>query len=171
MSFIITQGYLSPLIDSQGYGIYAPPPPQIGDDPITAIQKWWQTNSMTLASFTSDGKLHHLQAPQGVVLPYATYFKVSDPVETFTTGYGFRRALVQINYHAETDIEAQKSADLLADAMRTLAGAGGAILTIYNQQALHVLPHSFSITIGEGLGDNGRDCWLASFELDIAFTK
>ena len=125
---------------------------------------------MTLKELTSDGNIYHLQAPEGVLLPYITYFKVSDVVDPFTTGYGYRNTLIQFNCHAATDLQAQSMADQLADAMRTLAGNPGAGLIVYGQTVKHVLPQSYSITMGEGLGDNGNDCYLAFFEVVVGFT-
>lgn len=126
---------------------------------------------MSLAALFSDGRLHHLQAPENTLLPYGTFFKVSDVVEQFTTAYGLRRATLQINVHAETDSQAQAIADSLADQMRTLGGNAGAKLNIYGSTSLHVLPESFGIEIGEGLAPQGKDCWLCFFEIDVLYTK
>jgi hypothetical protein len=188
---IVVGGLLGTQLVTQGLGQSIPIPPiLVQQDVITALQGWWQSNPVipsavlkihpsvqatsgpgTLPELLSDGRLHHLQAPQGVKLPYVTYFKVADPVETFTTAYGYRRALVQFNCHAATDARAQTIADTFCDTMRTLGGNAGAPLTVYGQRALDVLPHSFTIEIGEGLGDGGNDCWIASFEVEISYTK
>ena len=103
------------------------------------------------------------------MLPYGTYFKVSDVVETFTTGYAFCKATLQFNVHAETDSQAQNIANQLAQTMRTLGSNVGASLLIYGQLSLSVLPNSFGIQIGEGLGNGGKDCWLCFFTADVTY--
>lgn len=140
-----------------------------GVDILTAIHSWWAGTA--LPSLFPDGQLHHKVAPEDTPLPYLTFFKVSDVAEQFTTAFALRRATVQFNVHSQTDTQAQNLADQISDSMRTLGGNTGAVLTVYGNLSLMVLPTSFGIDIGEGLGLNGADCWVCHFEAETLFTE
>ena len=147
MSFLVTQGYLSNVVVTQGYTTSGGVQPILySQDVVSALQGWW-LNQTSLQSLTSDGKLHHLQAPESTLLPYATYFKVSEVVEQWTTAYGQRRSTVQFNLHAQTDVQAQIIADQMAAACAVACRASALIF------------------LTDVAGDKGADCavirWLS----------
>lgn len=117
-----------------------------------------------MQALTSDGKLWHRTAAEDTQLPYATVFLVSEVDETWTTSYAFDRASMQINVHAATDAAAR------AAAIAIRAAFHGVPLVIAGVNVAHVLPDTHGIEIGEGLGPNGRDCWVAIEVFDIAFS-
>ena len=53
--------------------------------------------------------------------------------------------------------------------MRTLGSNTGARLIVYGDDALSVLPQTFMVALGEGLGDEGKDCWIASIEVKVDY--
>src|SRR5882672_4241119 len=95
------------------------PPPTTNYDVITALQVWWQAQA-SLQTLTGVSKLYHLSAPEGTLLPYATYFLVSDAVDTRTTAGKVLKATVQCNIHADTDAQAKAVADDFSDALDTI---------------------------------------------------
>lgn len=126
---------------------------------------------MSLLGLLSDGQIHHVTAPEETLLPYATFFEVSDvPVARTTVGL-LRQATLQINVHASTDSQARSIADQLATAMDTILSGGLVPILIYGRNALHSLAGEFGIEQGEGLGPDGQDCWICHFTLDIPYTK
>lgn len=139
--------------------------------PLQAVQVWW-SGQTSLKSLVAGGKLWHLEAPEGAnVEPYVTFFRVAEVPVTWTTGYAYRETTIQVNVHGATAISAETIAWNIAKTMSTLGGTGGAQLTIRGQSAIHVLPSSFNTILGEGLGLNGRDCWICSFEVNIPWTN
>ena len=126
-----------------------------------AIQTWWQA---TQPGLSADGRVWFKVAPQESALPYATFFQVSDVVGTWTTNYPFKQASVQFNFHAITAAAAEQ----LGESFRALFR--GAPLIVGSGLVCHVLPNGSGIDIGEGLGPNGQDCWIAFELFDIAWT-
>jgi len=63
-----------------------PAPPPATNDVITALNQWFLGQPAILALF-SDGQCHHVTTAEETLLPYCTFFKVSDVTEAFTTGY------------------------------------------------------------------------------------
>jgi hypothetical protein len=135
-----------------------------GIDVLSALQAWWQSRA-DLRALTADGQLHHFEAPENTELPYATFFLVSDPAETQTTGFALYRAAVQVNLHAITDAAAVSLGKAFRQAVRL------APLSVDGSAVLHVLPDGNGLEEGEGLGPNGQDCWIATEMLDIPFTQ
>ena len=139
-------------------------------DVVTAVQQFFLTQAQ-LHAIVSDGKLHHKSAPEDTLLPYATYFKVSDTPDTWTTAGPVRRAAVQLNIHHSTDAEAQAIAETFASTMNSIVQQAAIPIVIYGRNAMHVLPGELSIDVGEGLAPGGLDCWIASVVFDIPYTK
>lgn len=145
-------------------------------DVLQAAEVWWSTQPSLRALF-SDGKLWHLSAPETTQLPYLTYFLVSEPAETWTTGYAFWRSTLQLNVHHWTSAAARSLAIQLAGAMSTIPPlnaifpGAGATLVIHGQNAVHVLPGAFGVEVGQGLAPNGKDCWICHFELDVPWVN
>jgi hypothetical protein len=138
---------------------------------LAALQTWWGTQT-ALQGLVMGGKLWHLEAPENAAIePYATYFKVSEPVTTFTTGFAYYTTTFQINVHHWLPLLAEAIAWQIAKALSSLNAGGGAVLTIHGTSSIHVLPGSFNTQIGEGLGTGGRDCWLSSFEVEVPWTN
>lgn len=131
---------------------------------LSAVLAWWD-GTPAMSPLVSDGQLHHLSAPEGVQLPYATFFLVADPVESNTTGFQLKRSAVQINLHAATDLEAATIGLAVRDAL-TMAP-----LMVGDQTTAHVLPDGDGLEVGEGLGPDGRDCWIATETFDILWTR
>lgn len=142
----------------------------IGSDVIAAVQAWW-AGTPAVSSLTPDGKLWHKVRPEGDSMPYATVFLVSEAPEMWTTGYAWSRTSVQINCHADTDIQARTMALAVRAALgKTPAQPSGSPLVVGEQDAVHVLPDGDGIDIGDGLGPGGRDCWVAFETFDIPWT-
>jgi hypothetical protein len=140
-------------------------------DVITAVQAWWSTRA-DLQALVTGGKLWHgTVAEDASVEPYANYFLVSTTAVTPTTGYIYYESVVQFNVYHYLPGLAQILAFQLSKAMNTLSPGGGAQLFIEGQDAVHVLPEDFGLEEGEGLGLNGRDCWMAHFTVSIPWTN
>src|SRR5579859_463502 len=138
---------------------------------LSALQSWWLTTSEAQA-LVADSRLWHKEAPETTALPYATYFRVAEPVETRTTGYATVRAQLQINLHASTATEAESLAESLRDLLtKTPAQPSGAPLLIGFNPAWHVLDDDISLDEGEGLGPDGQDCWVGYFTLEVLYTR
>lgn len=134
-----------------------------GIDVLSAIETWWDSNE-DVQLFSADKHLWHMVAPQGALLPYATFFLVSEMVETWTTAYPFWRDAIQINCHASTDISARAAAMTIRDELK------GAILSIDGSNICHCLPTQTGMQIGQKLGPRGEDCWIAFVTFDICWT-
>lgn len=135
-----------------------------GTDVLAAVEAWWNATA-AVYSLTRDHKLWFLEAPENTLLPYATFFLVAQPVETWTTGFAFYRAGIQINLHCNTAARARSLAHQLRVAFK------GAPLSVNNQTVCHVLPDGNTIQVGTGLGPGGKDCWVATETFDIPFTE
>jgi hypothetical protein len=135
-----------------------------GEDILSAVQAWWQaTPAMT--ALTSDHLLWAYEAPETTLLPYATVILVSEPVETWTTSYAVYRSTIQVNLHANTTAAART----LAGQIRL--GLANQPLVITGQSVMLILPDSSALQIGEGLGPNGQDCWVAIETFAALFTQ
>lgn len=138
---------------------------------LQALQVWW-AGQTALQALVTGGKLWHLEAPEdGAIEPYITYFKVSEPVTTWTTGYRYFTTTIQINVHHWLPITAEAIAWQIAQALSSLNPDGGAVLQIHGTNSIHALPDDFNTQIGEGLGTNGRDCWMCSFTVEVPWTN
>jgi hypothetical protein len=137
-----------------------------GADVLAAVQAWWQ-GTPAVQALTSDGALWHMIASEPVPEAYCTVFLVAEAVEVRTTRYREYRSTVQINCHAPTDAQARSMGLQIREA---LAGAPLAIGRPLPRDAMHVLPDSPGIAIGEGLGAGGRDCWIATETFDVLWT-
>lgn len=135
-----------------------------GTDVLAAFVAWWNGTPAATA-LTTTGVIWHKEAPEGALLPYATFFLVSDTAETQTTGYAQKRAAIQVNLHHNTDAAARAMWIAFRQAVRK------APLTIGGSAVMHCLPDGDGIDIGEGLGPQGQDCWLAFQVLDIPYTE
>jgi hypothetical protein len=135
-----------------------------GFDLLAALQAWWQ-GQPGMQALTSDGRLWHVEAPEDIRLPYATFFLVSDVAEIWTTAYDWQRCSVQLNFHAPRVADARSMAKAFRVAVK------GAPLTIDGSPVAHVLPDGETLEIGEGLGNDGQDCWIAAQVLDVPFTQ
>lgn len=141
-----------------------------GIDPISAVQAWWQATP-AVSSLFGDPKLWHRERAEGESYPYATVFLVADAPEIWTTAYPFRRSSVQLNVHAATDEQALRLALAIRQALATPPfGTLAQSLSINGQAVAHVLPDGDGIDVGEGLGPDGRDCWIAFETFDLMWT-
>lgn len=141
-----------------------PPATFEGDDVQSAIQAWWQSR-VDLQALTSDGKLWHVKASEDVGLPYVVFFAVAEPESDRTTAYAVMDAVVQFNAFAELDADAAALRNAIRDAVRD------APLSVGGDRARHVLPAGQMLTIGEGAGPEGTDCWMASIEVEIPWER
>jgi hypothetical protein len=141
-----------------------PPATFEGDDVQSAIQAWWQSRA-DLRALTSDGKLWHVKASEDVGLPYVVFFAVAEPESDRTTAYAVMDAVVQFNAFAELDADAAALRNAIRDAVRD------APLSVGGDRARHVLPAGQMLTIGEGAGPEGTDCWMASIEVEIPWER
>ncbi len=138
---------------------------------LSAVKTWWDATAAAQA-LTADGKLWLAPAPEDTPLPYATFFLVSQPIETWTTGYPLKRASVQVNLHAATAVEASGMAGALENLLgKALGQSSGAALVVGGSAVIHVLQDDFLLQQGEGLGPLGSDCWVAIVTFDIPFTS
>jgi hypothetical protein len=146
-------------------------PIDVNADVLASIQAWWITRP-DLQALVSLGRISHKTAAENAsVMPYMTFFLVSNVLGTPTTSYGYWEAVVQFNVHHYLPGLALTLAKKIADAMSSVKPGGGAQLWIEGTPAIHVLPESFSVDEGEGLGLNGRDCWVCMFTVSIPFTN
>lgn len=130
-----------------------------GADVLEALQNWWLANG---SSYSSDGALWHLEAPETTGLPYVTYYLVSEDCEDNTTGFQAYRSSVQFNAHAATGAAAWALAKALRQAIK------GAPLIVGGNAVWHVLPDSMvAPQVGEGRGPDDSDCWIAGAVFDI----
>jgi hypothetical protein len=130
----------------------------------TAIQSWWKTRT-DLAALLSDGRLHHVEAPEETELPYLTFFLVSLAEKDRTTAYYFADCTIQFSAHATTDLDAA----LLRNAIR--AAVLNVPLAIDGNPVWYVLPGSEQLMEGEGRGPNGQDCWIATVDVETVFQR
>ena len=142
---------------------------------VQAVQFWWD-DATDLQSLVTGGKLWHKSAPENAsVEPYATFFLVSEVPVTFTTAYTYWESTFQINIHHYVPQLAVSLAKQISDGLNSLKPAGvvpgSAQIQIFGENAIHVLPGSFGVDEGEGLGLNGRDCWICHFEVVIPWTN
>jgi hypothetical protein len=139
---------------------------------LSALQSWWQSTPAARA-LTADGKLWLKEAPEDTALPYATCFRIAEPVEAWTTATAIVRATVQVNCHAAT----AAAAEALAESLRSLltksaSQPSGAPLEVGpGNPAMHALDDDVSLDEGEGLGPGGSDCWVAFFTLEVFYTR
>ncbi len=142
---------------------------------LSALQSWWLSTPAAMA-LVADGKLWHKEQPEvpgtALAFPYATYFRVAEPVETWTTGFPLIRANLQINLHATTAAEAETLAESLRDLLtKSASQPAGAPLSIGGSAAMHVLDEDISLDEGEGLGPGGQDCWIGYFTIEVLYTR
>ena len=131
---------------------------------LAAAQAWW-AGTPAAGALTASGKLWYKTAPEGGnVLPYATYVRVSEVEDTWTTNYPLMRTSLQFNCHA---IRPQ-DAEAMGEALRALFR--GAPLVVGTAAVAHVLPDGDSLDEGEGLAPGGRDCWIQSEVFDIVWS-
>lgn len=135
-----------------------------GTDVLSALQSWWQYTPAAVA-LTPGNPLWFKESPEGALLPYATFFLVSDVVEIQTTSYAMKRASIQVNFHHSTD----SGARALAEAFRVVVRQ--APLSINASPVMHVLPDGDGLDIGEGLGPDGDDCYIAFQTIDCPYTQ
>jgi len=135
-----------------------------GNDVWEAIEAYFAARA-DLKALLSDGKLWLDEAPQGTVLPYATFTRVSEVMEDRTTAFRKFRAIVQFSLHHWTP----KRAKDLCYAFET--AFTGAPLVAFNTPVLHCLPGNPLSALGEGKGDRGRDCRIEMIEFEILYTK
>jgi hypothetical protein len=139
-------------------------------DVTAAIKAWWATRT-DLQALVTLGRLNHATAPENASIePYLTFFLVSTTNVAATTSFIYWESIVQFNIHHYLPGLAHTLAFTIASALNTLK-SGGAQLFIENTQAIHVLPDDFGLEEGEGLGLNGRDCWICHFTVTIPWTN
>lgn len=140
-------------------------------DPISAVQAWWLTQT-GLQQLVTGGALWHLEAPEdAAVEPYATFFLVSMAPRDWTTGYAIWQAVIQINIHHSLPASAAYLAQAFADALNSIRVTELPQIFVQGTQAMSVFPESFGIELGEGLGTQGRDCWVAHFTVSLPWTS
>lgn len=137
-----------------------------GASVLAALQTWWRGGGPTSPL---PFPLYHKSAPEnGNVLPYATFFMVSNVNEAPTTGspgFDMYRTVVQFNFHDSTDVAAESWSKTFRQYARL------APLSINGSPVMHVLTDSIGLDEGEGLAPYGKDCWVAMATLDILWTE
>lgn len=129
---------------------------------LSAALKGWWASSPDLQALTSDGLLWHVEAPEGVDLPYVTFFTVAETErDDRTTGYAYLDSVVQFSAHAETDVEAEAIRKAVRAALKS------ASLSVNGSPAWYCLPGGQSLSRGEGFGPHGSDCWVATVDATI----
>ncbi len=141
-----------------GFPVYA------GATVQEALSAWWAAQT-ALQAQVADGKLWHVEAPETTDLPYLTYFAVSEPEGPRSTAYYMLEPTIQISAHASTDSAAAVLRNAVRDAIQS------AVLQVGPNTAWYCLPGGQQLTIGEGRGPNGSDCWMATVDVDIPFQK
>ena len=137
-------------------------------DILTGISNWWATRSDLQALF-SGGKLWHKVAPENAsIMPYLTYFLVSETDITPTTSFIYWESIVQFNVHHNLPGLARTLAQKLMNALSSLKGK--APIFVQGMPVRSVLPSDIGVDEGEGLGLKGRDCWIAHFLATIQWT-
>lgn len=163
-------GYFPPAHFPPGYfPTSAPVVLYDGPDVLDALQAWWTDRPdlhALLAPFEFDDGprscLWHLEAPEGQDPPFAVVFLVSeDESEARTTGFATLLAVLQINVHAATDLEAKAIRKAIRKAVR------GAPLAVDGLPVRHVLPAGQGLQVGEGFLRGGRDSWVATLEVEV----
>ena len=150
-----------------------PPEPVVydGATALEALQAWWTDQAELKDLFVrpdqdqdpNAGRLWHLEAPETTAEPYATVLLAAETErDGRTTGYAILDALVQITIHAETDEQAVAIRRAVRRAVRS------APLAVDGNPVLYVLPGGQTTGLGEGLGLGGRDCWVATLDVEIA---
>jgi len=137
---------------------------------ISAVSDWWAATPAA-QELTTDGRLWLDQAPEETPLPYATIVGVSEIAEVWTTNYPIVRAVVQIALHGDTAVEAGA---LLGEVTALLGKSSdlpaGAALSVAGSAVMHVIQGDFSVHVGQGLGPDGQDCWVAIQLFDVVYT-
>lgn len=147
-----------------GGGTVEPPDPTRydGTTALAALAAWWVAQS-GLKALVSDGRLHHAEAPETTDEPYATCLLVAETERDGRTTDGLiLDSLVQISVHAETDAQAVDIVQAVRQAVKT------ARLSVRGRAVQHVLAGGQTTGLGEGLGLDGRDCWVATLDVEIA---
>jgi hypothetical protein len=75
--------------------------------------------------------------------------------------------VVRFAVHDVTAAGAETIAWQLAQAMSSIGGTGGTSFAIHGESSIHVLPESFDLQLGEGLGAGGRDCIICAFAVSV----
>jgi hypothetical protein len=130
-----------------------------------AIAAWWAAHP-ELSPLTSDGRLWHGAAPEGVALPYLVYLVTSGAERDRTTAYYFLDCGATFSAYAETDVEAAAIRNEIRDAIRS-----DAAISDEGETPLHCLPGNQSLAIAQGKGPEGTDCWLATVEVSIPWQR
>jgi len=141
-----------------------PPEPVLydGGSVLEALSAWW-ADQTDLRALVSDGLVWHAEAPETTAEPYATYLLAAETErDGRTTDGAILDSLVQISIHAETDAQAVAIRKAVRKAVLN------ARLSVDGEPVQHVLPGGQTTGLGEGLGLGGRDCWVATFDLEIA---
>jgi hypothetical protein len=126
-----------------------------------AIAAWWAARA-DLRAMTSDGRLWHAEAPEGVGLPYATYDVTAQPERPGrTTGYYLLDAEATFAAHAATDAQASAIRRAIRDAIDE------AVLTVEGGPSWACRPGDQWVGIANGLGPEGSDCWRATVNVSI----
>jgi hypothetical protein len=178
---ILFSSFLSPQITGAGRTggpLYKPGILPTAFNSLQAVQDFWESTT-AIQSLVTGGKLWHKSAPENASIePYATFFLVSEVPITFTTAYAYWESTFQINIHHNIPQTAIAIAKQISDALNSLKPGGVGSVTpgspqiqVFGQNALSVLPGSFGVDEGEGLGLNGRDCWICHFEVVIPWTN
>lgn len=149
--------------------LVAPPPPGPADsfdgaDVLEAIAAWWAANAQ-VQLIASDKNLWHGEAKIGTVLPYSTFFLVSEGPEAWTTAYAIMKATVQVNCHAATDQSAREAARTIRDSLRD------APLSIAGERVMSVLPDRSGMELSKDVGPEGQDVWIAYQTFDVMWTE
>ena len=87
-----------------------------------------------------------------------------------TTGYFLWEATIQFNIHHNLAGTALYVATQFMDALNSIRSTAAPQIFVQGTQAIQVLPESLGIELGDGLGQNGRDCWIAHFTISLPWT-
>ena len=97
-------------------------------------------------------------------MPYLTFFLISEPEKDGrTTAYYILDAALQFSAHAATDAQAASLRNSVRDAI------AGATLSVEGNPVWYCLPGGQQLTVGEGRGPNGLDCWIATVDVSLPY--
>ena len=100
---------------------------------------------------------------------YATFFLVSMVPIARTTGYFLWEATIQFNIHHNLAGTALYVATQFMDALNSIRSTAH-LKSSCRAPRQSSSAQSLGIELGDGLGQNGRDCWIAHFTISLPWT-
>ncbi len=118
------------------------------------------------SDLTSDGILWYGELPPGRVTPYAVLYLASGIVTSAkTTGYTVFRATYEISFVADTKDQAIVRASIARNRLNKKTLQDDIYSTVQTQTG------AVYDQIAPGLGLNGADAWMASFSLEVFYSR